>query len=195
MNTIGWLLILGGFLLGRAVIRGRVMNLGEDLSDALLAIVRGDTKEFTAVLNRTGEGFIPEVGVTGDAVGGAAANGAWAITGQIKYKLGNVKPHVAAAASKYGPQFGITDIGGYRAVGSVPGSDHPKGLALDFMIDAKKDKARGDALAAALLQDPQVKYVIWDKRINDRRNSKGWQPYSGPSDHTDHVHASFLSAE
>ncbi len=191
MNTIGWILILAGIWLGRAVVRGRVTNVGEDLSDAALAIVRGDTKGFTEVMNRVGEGFVPAVGVTGEAVGGAAADGAWAITGQLKYKLGKVKPHVAAAASKYGPAYGITDIGGFGG-GSVPGSDHPKGLALDFMVSAKKadSKKRGDALAAALLADPQVKYVIWDKRI-DNKDGKGWHSYSGPSDHTDHVHASF----
>jgi hypothetical protein len=48
-----------------------------------------------------------------------------------RYSLGAVKPWVAKAASIIGPKFGISSIGG---VGSRPNpSDHPKGLALDFM--------------------------------------------------------------
>lgn len=193
MNTLAWILILSGLWLGRAVLRGRVMNIGEDLSDAALAVVRGDTAEFTKVMARTGEGFIPAVGVTGEAVGSTAADAAWAITGQVKYQLGSVKSHVAAAASKYGPKYGIKEIGGYRSKGSVPNSDHPKGLALDFMVSAKdpESKKRGDALAAELLTDPLVTYVIWNKQINSKN---GWKPYNGPSDHTDHVHASFKAA-
>ena len=191
MNTLGWVLILSAILLARSVMRGRVMNIGEDLSDAFLAIVRGDTTELTKVLARTGDGFVPEAGVAGESVGGAAGNAAVAIVGKLK--LGAVKPHVKNAAESFASRFGITDVGGWRAVGSVPGSDHPKGLALDFMVSAKNaaGKKKGDALAAALLAEKStwgITYVIWNKQIN---HGKGWTPYSGPSDHTDHVHASF----
>lgn len=54
MNTIGWLFILGGFLLIRQVSKGRVKNLGEDLSDAFIAAASADTKALSAVLARTG---------------------------------------------------------------------------------------------------------------------------------------------
>lgn len=188
MNTLGWIFILAGLMVVRSVYKGRIKEIGVDLSDGFLAFVQGDVKGLQGVLARTGEGFVPAVGVTGTAIGGAAGNWATGIISQ--YKLGNVKPHVAEAAKKYGQQFGVKDIGGYRAVGSVSNSDHPKGRALDFMIDAKTDKARGDALAAALLADPMVTYVIWDKKINTK-DGRDWRDYEGPSDHTDHVHASF----
>jgi hypothetical protein len=55
MNTIAWLLILAAILLMRAVTKGRVLNVGEDLSDAFLAIVQGDYQELTVVLARTGD--------------------------------------------------------------------------------------------------------------------------------------------
>lgn len=54
MNTIGWLFILGAILLARQVTKGRVMNLGQDLSDAFIAAASGDTNGLTAVLARTG---------------------------------------------------------------------------------------------------------------------------------------------
>lgn len=99
------------------------------------------------------------------------------------------KPHVRQAADFFGGRHNIADVGGWRARGSVPGSDHPKGLALDFMT---RSRATGDALAADLIKNADawnVKYVIWNRRI--WQPGEGWSPYSGPSDHTDHVHASF----
>lgn len=55
MNTLGWVFILVGVLVIRAVSKGRVLNIGEDLSDAFLAIANGDSKELTEVLQRTGD--------------------------------------------------------------------------------------------------------------------------------------------
>lgn len=57
MNTIGWLLILAAGVLIRQIKQGRVMNLGEDLSDMFIAIASGDSKGLSAVLARTGEGL------------------------------------------------------------------------------------------------------------------------------------------
>lgn len=105
------------------------------------------------------------------------------------YSLGDVKPWVRAAADYFGPAHNISTVGGWRAHGSVPNSDHPKGLALDFMT---RSKATGDQLAADVLRNAQawnVKYVIWYREIWSP--GKGWRPYSGPSPHTDHVHVSF----
>lgn len=106
--------------------------------------------------------------------------------------LGNVKPWVKAAAEKVRDEFGITNIGGWRAQGSVPNSDHPKGLALDNMI---KDKEQGDAVAKWFQDNAKalgVKYLIWNRKIWHPGGE--WEPYSGPSPHTDHVHASFKSS-
>lgn len=108
----------------------------------------------------------------------------------MPYQLGDVEAHVRKAADFFGERHGISTIGGYRAKGSVPGSDHPRGLALDYMT---RSKSKGDALARDLIANAKawnVKYVIWWRQI--WHPGKGWRPYSGPSPHTDHVHASFL---
>lgn len=109
-----------------------------------------------------------------------------------RYHLSSLtKPHVIAAADYFGPKYGIKSVGGWRAVGSVPNSDHPKGLALDFMT---RDKATGDRLAADLIASRAqwgISYVIWWRRI--WTPEKGWHNYTGPVPHTDHVHASFNS--
>lgn len=55
MNTLGWFLILLGGLVVRSVFKGRVMNIGEDLSDAFLAIVSGKSDDLQEVFNRTGD--------------------------------------------------------------------------------------------------------------------------------------------
>lgn len=105
------------------------------------------------------------------------------------YKLGAVKPWVQSAADLLGNMFGFTNIGGYRAQGSVPNSDHPKGLALDFMtLDPKKAQALIDYLLTHV-DALGIKYVIYNRRI--WTPAQGWHPYSGPSPHTDHVHVSF----
>lgn len=107
-----------------------------------------------------------------------------------RYKLGAVKPHVAKAANEIGALFDLTTIFGW-----APGAfDHPKGLALDFMVYG--DKAKGDRIAAYLLANAErlaITYVIWWRRIwsVDRPS---WRPYYGVSPHTDHPHASFRAS-
>lgn len=128
-------------------------------------------------------------------VGVAIANALGTIAGGLTgagYKLGDVKWWVADAANSVGPRFGIKTIYGW-----APGAyDHPKGLALDFMIsDLANGKAIGDSLAAFLIANAsalKITYVIWYRRIwSVERAGEGWRPYSGDSEHTDHVHASF----
>lgn len=112
----------------------------------------------------------------------------------VAYSLGPVKPHVAKAANDIGPRFGIKTIWGFGS-GSVPGSDHPRGLALDFMINnISGGKATGDAIAAFVIANATalgVKYVIWQRRI---WQNGAWKPYHGFNPHIDHVHVSFNSA-
>ncbi len=109
-----------------------------------------------------------------------------------RYRLGGVSGNTARAADYFGNKYGIKSIGGMGG-GSVPGSDHPKGRALDYMINnVKNGKARGDALAQDVLKNWKkwnVKYVIWNRHI--WHPGRGWKKYSGPSAHTDHVHVSF----
>jgi hypothetical protein len=104
------------------------------------------------------------------------------------YSLGAVKPHVKDAAYALGPKHGFTVVYGW-GLRAGP-SDHPRGLALDFMT---RDKARGDALVADLLSNAKgynVKYIIWYRRI---WQDGQWSTYTGTSNpHTDHVHVSFL---
>lgn len=105
----------------------------------------------------------------------------------LDYK--RTKPNVIKAAEYFAPRHGITRVGGWRAVGSVPGSAHPDGLALDFMT---RDKAKGDALANDLITNHKawgITQVIWWRRI--WTPAKGWHAYTGPVAHTDHVHATF----
>ena len=98
--------------------------------------------------------------------------------------------------------FKITSIGGWRSVGSVEGSDHPHGRALDVMIPYPSAPGRVVgwriakwAVAGADRYD--VKYVIFNGRIWTR--GRGWHGYRHPSDpcncnptlrHDDHVHIS-----
>lgn len=106
----------------------------------------------------------------------------------MAYSLGLVKPHVRRAAEYFGPRHGIKTVYGFGP-GSVPGSDHPKGLALDFMTS---NKTVGDSLVADLMTNAKsfgIKYIIWWRRIWSP--GKGWSDYHGPSPHTNHVHVSF----
>lgn len=109
-----------------------------------------------------------------------------------RYSLGAVKPHVEAAANEIGPRFGVRTIHGW-AVGQF---DHPRGLALDLMINnLTNGKSVGDAIAAYAITNAarlKIKYIIWYRRSwNPQRRT--WVSYYGVSPHTDHVHLSFTS--
>lgn len=89
---------------------------------------------------------------------------------------------------------------GYERACSAAVSEHSDGRALDWMLDAAnpQDKALADEALAWLLADDAtaarrlgVQYIIWDRRIwRAYRSAQGWQPYTGASPHTDHVHIS-----
>lgn len=112
-----------------------------------------------------------------------------------KYGLKGITSNTSKAADYWGSKYGIKSIGGFREHGSVPGSDHPKGRALDYMINNISNGTKvGTSLANDIIKNYKswdVKYVIWNRYIWSP--SKGWRKYSGPSDHTDHVHVSFNS--
>jgi hypothetical protein len=103
--------------------------------------------------------------------------------------LGAVKPWVGTAGSQLRCIFDVSSLGG---VGSrANASDHPKGLAIDFMVG----RATGDKLAQYVLKYRdifKVKYVIYRQRINF---GSGWKPMedrgSPTANHMDHVHVSF----
>jgi hypothetical protein len=131
-------------------------------------------------------------GVNPNFTGGGSNSGIYNTTGKsIKYGLKGIAPDVGKAADYFGSKYGIQTIGG-RGPGSVPNSDHPKGLALDYMV--YNNKAKGTALANDVIKNYKawnVKYVIWYHYI--WHPGRGWSRYSGPSPHTDHVHVSFNS--
>jgi hypothetical protein len=101
--------------------------------------------------------------------------------------------------------FDIHAIGGWRPTGSVPGSDHPRGRALDVFVSYPS--AQGQALgrrvanwAADNAWALDVTYVIFNGRI--WTGDQGWHGYRHPSDpcncnptlrHEDHVHISVQS--
>lgn len=100
-----------------------------------------------------------------------------------------VQPHVRAAAKEIADTFGITNIGGFATAGHIPDSDHYKGLAIDVMT-----VTQGQQVASWVVQNASrlsVTYLIWNRKIYDTRDSKGWVDYHGSSPHTDHVHISF----
>lgn len=87
------------------------------------------------------------------------------------------------AASKWG-----VTVGGWRAHGSVPNSDHPKGRAIDIMSSGSLAQGiANDFVSQAGSRG--VSYVIWNRHI--WTPAQGWHSYSGPNPHTDHVHVSF----
>ncbi|MEU2611853.1 hypothetical protein ABZ570_09760 [Micromonospora sp. NPDC007271] len=79
--------------------------------------------------------------------------------------------------------------------------EHPKGRACDWSLQ-RSGFARwhnndmrmyGNNLAAFLIRNADrlgIYYVIWNRQI--WFPATGWKSYSGPSDHTDHVHMSLL---
>ncbi|WP_432542490.1 LGFP repeat-containing protein [Kineococcus sp. SYSU DK002] len=115
---------------------------------------------------------------------------------------GAPQPGTLAVAQLIRDAYGRQTIGTARdcpATG-VPVSEHSDGRALDWMLNAA-DPAQAalarefltwlladDARAARRLG---VMYVIWDRQVwKAYAPSAGWQPYTGPNPHTDHVHLS-----
>jgi septal ring factor EnvC (AmiA/AmiB activator) len=96
--------------------------------------------------------------------------------------------------------FDVYSIGGWRPYGSVPGSDHPRGRAIDVMTWSNRSLGwRIANWAVANAGALGVKYVIFNGRIWTR--GRGWHGYRHPSDpcncnptlrHDDHVHISVL---
>lgn len=95
------------------------------------------------------------------------------------------KPVTANAIRYIEGRWKVT-CGGYRATGSVSGSDHPKGLAVDAMT---RDLRVGNEIEGWALAHPDCTYTIWQRRYKTPGGVN--QPYTGPSPHIDHVHISF----
>jgi cell wall-associated NlpC family hydrolase len=74
MTTIGYVFVLLGLIVTRAVYKGRITTVGSDISDAFQALVSGDTDAFAAILNRTGTGATADTAVLAQGIGGTLAN-------------------------------------------------------------------------------------------------------------------------
>ena len=117
----------------------------------------------------------------------------WPWTSLLQFALGGVAPHVAAAGAEVERVLGRMP-GGMLGLGSRPNvSDHPRGLAIDFMVG--NGNPLGDRVASYLQTNSQrlaIKYLIWKQRIN---SGSGWTPMENrgsiTANHFDHVHASF----
>jgi hypothetical protein len=113
----------------------------------------------------------------------------------MPYRIGPVRPHVQAAAEEVGTLFDITRVIGVAA--RARESDHPLGLALDFMVPI--DSEKGSRLADYVITNGErlgVKYVIWQQRIWQDGKWKGMKNRGSiTANHRDHIHVSFnLSA-
>ncbi|MGH3434019.1 MAG: hypothetical protein ACRDQB_14410, partial [Thermocrispum sp.] len=101
---------------------------------------------------------------------------------------GTVAP-VAQVGNHVLSKFDVDSAGG-RA-GRAGSSDHPSGLAIDFMVDPQA----GNEVADYVLQHQQqfgVTYVIWQQRYNDGSGWSTMQDRGSPTaNHMDHVHVSF----
>ncbi|MEU4667823.1 hypothetical protein AB0F91_07610 [Amycolatopsis sp. NPDC023774] len=105
--------------------------------------------------------------------------------------LAGAQPNAAQVGNHILTKFKVGSVGG-RA-GRAGTSDHPAGLALDFMVDT----TTGNALAAYVLAHQGqfgVTYVIWRQRINTGSGWKAMEDRGSPTaNHFDHVHVSFES--
>lgn len=95
--------------------------------------------------------------------------------------------NAAAAYPTLKALFPTLTMYGWRAQGSVPGSDHPRGLAIDVMTGSPLVHTQ---IIAAFVKLPGAKYWISQGK---KASAPEWKigAYTGPSPHTDHVHLSF----
>lgn len=111
--------------------------------------------------------------------------------------FGGVEPHVARAAWHIVGKFRLNPDLVYGVAGRAGTSDHPVGLAVDFMVYTNKDL--GDRIASYVIDQHNllaVKYVIWQQRIAQGPDW-GWKQMADrggtTANHYDHVHVSFLA--
>ena len=74
-------------------------------------------------------------------------------------------------------------------------SDHnPNSRRSVNAIDVDKDGIDPMGLVGLAIKDPRVNYVIYNRRIWQRRYGFKPRPYSGPNSHKEHVHVSILQS-
>lgn len=112
----------------------------------------------------------------------------------IENQFGDVKANARTVACALRNQLsGVNAVLG-TGPGSIMGSDHPGGLAVDLMVG--KNKAAGDAVVRCVTRhfdEFGVAYIIWRQAI--KTSSKGAftgmaDRHSTTANHFDHVHIS-----
>jgi hypothetical protein len=117
------------------------------------------------------------------------------------------KPGVVAFRSLVRAAYSGVNTGGIsRSCDSGGRSEHKEGRAWDWMLraDVPADVAKAEDLLGWLLSPDEhgnpdararrlgIMYIIWNRQWwSAWAPDKGWQPYSGSSPHTDHIHFSF----
>lgn len=210
MDTAGLVMVLIGiYLLTSAIKNRRPIELAK-------AVITNPTR--TKTLTQSAEGYEPQSETeTGPPrfFGGGAGTPTETPTQSDNPSMALVNPKPTGSSVEKGLQptartglqsvaaaFPILKSFGGRA--SRPGnySDHPRGLAVDFMIPGWNTKA-GNALGWNVAHYVQrnasalrVKYIIWDVQTWSPGGS--WHHYTHPSGATDptsshknHVHVSF----
>lgn len=188
MNTLAWVLILASLIIARAVAKGRVFNITEDLSDAFKALIIGDSKSVGEVLGRTGSsatassGFVVGTGV-GSTVGGVGTGVGSAVGGAVSRPPIGYKNQIAwinGQGFSFKPTLGQTTGGTH-----VKNSYHYKGEAVDLSADkatmlraAKTIEAAFGPHITELIHTPLGYSIIHGKRVAPVK----------ASDHYDHVH-------
>jgi hypothetical protein len=116
------------------------------------------------------------------------------------------KPGVVGVRNLLNRTYGTHTAGISRACNVGAQSEHKEGRALDYHFNYfnTTDRAKAQDFINWLLATDRhgnrhamvrrlgIMYVIWNRRIwKAYEASSGWQPYSGASPHTDHIHLSF----
>lgn len=105
-----------------------------------------------------------------------------------------VQPHVARVAWHVAKKFNLSASAILGVGGRAGDSDHPTGLAIDFLVN----RATGDAINAYVLQNQaalDVKYTIWRQTFYARAGAGTPMEDRGSAtaNHYDHVHVSFAA--
>jgi phage-related protein len=190
IGTIRTLPLIPEFASGGPVLRETVLRAGEAGPEYILSAPAVRNLGGIAAVDRMHQNALtPQdtlaVVNSGRVVEGADHNG----PGTSTSGFGGVKPWVAQAGYYLKAKYGIGAVGGVGARANA--SDHPKGLALDFMTRGEN----GTALANEVIANKGhygVTYAIWRQQIN---NGSGWRGMENrgndTANHFDHVHVSF----
>src|SRR6476469_7654797 len=117
--------------------------------------------------------------------------------------LSTVQPGTQLLRDLLTTTYGMTSFGTLRACSGTATSEHNEGRALDVMLDVSDPQDATVArsfLGWLLATDAQghtfanarrlgVMYLIWNKQMW-RAYDPVWKPYTGSSEHTDHIHVS-----